>query len=258
MRACNWKRAAGVSTEVLIAVVLIAFLAAICQSVTAFGFALVMVPLLAVVWEVKPAVVTSTLLSTSFMIPLLYGARSRVDLPAITPLLIGSFAGIPVGVLVLSHIDGATLQVVVALTVLAASATLYWSPSTSSSRPDVGVALFAGAVSGALRGATSMSGPPIVLYALSTFGDVDRFRANVLGVLFPSSLATIAGFVVAGLIDDDVLLACLVAVPSMVGGTLTGAWLRRRVSLAIFRPIVLAVLVGSSTVVLATTLAGSA
>lgn len=247
------------STEVVIAVVLIAFLAAICQSVTAFGFALVMVPLLAVVWEVKPAVVTSTLLSTSFMIPLLYGARSKVDLPAITPLLIGSLAGIPVGVLVLSHIAGATLQVVVALTVLAASATLYWSPSTGSSRPNIGVALLAGAVSGALRGATSLSGPPIVLYALSTFGDeVDRFRANVLGVLFPSSLATIAGLVVAGLIDDDVLLACVVAVPSMVGGTLTGAWLRRRVSLAIFRPIVIAVLVGSSTVVLATTLAGSA
>jgi len=248
-----------VITEILIAVVLIAFLAAVCQSVTAFGFALVMVPLLAVVWEVKPAVVTSTLLSTSFMIPLLYSARSKVDVPAIAPLLIGSLAGIPVGVLVLSHIAGAILQVVVALTVLAASATLYWSPSTGASRPNIGVALVAGGVSGALRGATSMSGPPIVLYALSSFAnEVDRFRANVLGVLFPSSLATIAGLVIAGLIDDDVLLACLAAVPSMVGGTLTGTWLRRRVSPSTFRPIVLAVLIGSSTVVLATALAGSA
>lgn len=247
------------TTEILIAVVLIAFAAAVCQSVTAFGFALVMVPLLAVVWEVKPAVVTSTLLSTSFMIPLLYSARSKVDLPAITPLLVGSLAGIPVGVLVLSHVAGTTLQVVVALTVLAASASLYWSPSPGSVRPNIGVALLVGAASGALRGATSMSGPPIVLYALSSFGDeVDRFRASVLGVLFPSSLATIAGLIIAGLIDDDVLVACLVAVPSMAGGTLTGAWLRRRISLAIFRPIVLAVLVGSSTVVLATTLAGSA
>jgi uncharacterized membrane protein YfcA len=121
------------------------------------------------------------------------------------------------------------------------------------------VALLAGGVSGALRGATSMSGPPIVLYALASFGDeVDRFRANVLGVLFPSSLATIAGLIIAGLIDDDVLLACLVAVPSMVAGTFTGACMRRRLSLAIFRPIVLAVLVSSSIVVLATTLAGSA
>jgi uncharacterized membrane protein YfcA len=79
----------------LIAVALIAFLAAVCQSVTAFGFALVMVPLLAVIWEVKPAVVTSTLLSTAFMIPFLYAVRSRVDGAAIAPLLVGSFAGIP-------------------------------------------------------------------------------------------------------------------------------------------------------------------
>ena len=100
-----------------------------------------------------------------------------------------------------------------------------------------------------------MSGPPIVLYALSAFGDeVDRFRANVLGVLLPSSLVTIAGLALAGLIDGDVLVACVAAAPTMVAGTITGAWLRRRVSAALFRPVVLSVLVGSSAVVLISSL----
>jgi uncharacterized protein len=162
-------------------------------------------------------------------------------------------------VLILSRAAGDVLQVVVALTVLAATATLYWSPSLGTSRPHVGAALLAGLASGALRGATSMSGPPVVLYALSYYGDqVDRFRAKVLGTLLPSSLATIAGLVIAGLVDDEVLLACLAAVPTMVAGTLAGAWLRHRVSLAIFRPIVLSVLVGTSSVVLVTALAGCA
>jgi uncharacterized membrane protein YfcA len=78
------------NAETLICVALIAFLAAVCQSVTAFGFALVMVPLLTLVWDVKPAIVTSTLLSTAFMIPLLYEARSHVQPLAIAPLLVGS------------------------------------------------------------------------------------------------------------------------------------------------------------------------
>jgi uncharacterized membrane protein YfcA len=79
---------------------------------------------------------------------------------------------------------------------------------------------------------------------------VDRFRANVLGVLLPSSLVTILGLAAAGLISEDVLLACAAALPTMVMGTLAGAWLRRRVSTALFRPVVLTVLVGSSVAVL--------
>ena len=243
------------NTETLIGTAVIAFLAAVCQSVTAFGFALVMVPLLAIVWEVKPAVVTSTLLSTTFMVPLLYQVRSRVEAPTLVPLLAGSLAGIPVGLIVLKRIDADLLQVLIALMVVVACLTLFRSPRINMVRPHVATALFAGGLSGALRGATSMSGPPIVLYALSSFGDeMDRFRANVLGVLLPSSLATIAGLAIAGLIDGDVLLACLVAGPTMIAGTLTGAWLRRRVPQELFRPLVLSVLVGSSIVVLASAL----
>jgi uncharacterized membrane protein YfcA len=246
------------STETLIAIALIAFLAAVCQSVTAFGFALVMVPLLAVVWEVKPAVVTSTLLSTVFMVPLLYQVRAKVQVAAILPLLAGSLAGIPVGLAVLKRIDAGVLQVLVALMVVVACLTLFWSRPTRAGRPHAATAFFAGGISGALRGATSMSGPPIVLYALSAFGDeVDDFRANVLGVLLPSSLVTIAGLAVAGLIDGNVGLACLAAAPTMVAGTITGAWLRRRVSAALFRPVVLSVLVGSSAVVLISALTNS-
>jgi uncharacterized membrane protein YfcA len=243
------------STETIIGIAVIAFLAAVCQSVTAFGFALVMVPLLTIAWEVKPAVVTSTLLSTAAMVPLIYEVRSRVQAPALAPLLAGSLAGIPVGLIVLKRIDADLLQVLIALMVMVACLTLFRSPRTGNARPRLVTALFAGGVSGALRSATSMSGPPIVLYALSTFGDeIERFRANVLGVLLPSSLVTIAGLAIAGLIDGDVLLACLVAAPTMIAGTLTGAWLRRRVSQELFRPVVLSLLAGSSIVALVSAL----
>lgn len=243
------------NTETLIGTAVIAFLAAVCQSVTAFGFALVMVPLLAVVWEVKPAVVTSTLLSTAFMVPLLYEVRSRVEPVAIAPLLVGSLLGVPVGVLVLARLDSTVLQLTVAVTVLVASLTLYASPRASAVQSHPVTGLVAGGLSGALRAATSMSGPPVVLYALSRFGDdVERFRANVLGVLLPGSLVTIAGVALAGLIDGEILLACAAAAPTMVVGTLVGGRLRRRVPPALFRRAVLAVLIGATGVILVTTL----
>jgi uncharacterized membrane protein YfcA len=68
---------------------------------------------------------------------------------------------------------------------------------------------------------------------------------------------TIAGLAVAGLINKNIGLACLAAAPTMVAGTITGAWLRKRVSAALFRPVVLSVLVGSSAVVLISSLMNS-
>lgn len=243
------------NAETLICVALIAYLAAVCQSVTAFGFALVMVPLLTVVWDVKPAVVTSTVLSTCFMIPLLYEVRSRVEPMAIAPLLVGSMVGVPAGVIVLAKVDATVLQLTVAGTVLLASLTLFWSLQMGTGQPHLMTALVAGGLSGALRAATSMSGPPVVLYALSRFADdVERFRANVLGVLLPGSLVTIAGVGLAGLIDGEILLACLAAAPTMIIGTLTGARLRRRVPPDLFRRAVLSVLVGATAVIIISTL----
>ena len=245
------------SAEIVIGIVVIAFFAALCQSVTAFGFALVMVPLLTLTWEVKPAVITSTLLSTVFMVPLLYEVRERVSAPVIAPVVAGSFVGFPAGILVLSRIDSDWLQVFVAVMVAAACVTMFISAPAAARRPGAVAGFLAGGVSGALRGATSMSGPPIVLYALRLFGhDVERFRANVLGVLLPSSLATIGGLIVADLVDSDVLLACALAAPTMIAGTLTGAWLRKRVPAAAFRPVVLSVLAASSAVVLISTFIG--
>jgi uncharacterized membrane protein YfcA len=156
---------------------------------------------------------------------------------------------------VLARLDATVLQLAVAVTVLVASLTLFSSPRAGAVQVHPVTALAAGGLSGALRAATSMSGPPVVLYALSRFGDdVERFRANVLGVLLPGSLVTIAGVAVAGLIDGEILLACAVAAPTMIAGTILGGQLRRSVQPALFRRAVLSVLIGATAVILVTTL----
>jgi uncharacterized membrane protein YfcA len=169
-----------VNTETLIGVAIVAFVASVCQSVTAFGFGLLMVPMLTLVWEVKPAVVTSIILGTAFMAPLLFEVRARVEPRQVAPLLAGSAAGLPAGIVVLARFDADALQIAIGVVVLVACATFFVSPRQGFVRPRLATALFTGGISGALRGATSMSGPPIVLYALSAFGDdMERFRANV-------------------------------------------------------------------------------
>jgi uncharacterized membrane protein YfcA len=239
------------SAEILVAAVAIAFLAAACQSLTAFGFALVMVPLLSLAWEVKPAVVTSTVLGTLVLFPLLYEVRGHIRARRVVPMFLGSLVGIPLGVVVLDRIDATALEVVVAVVVIMAALLIYLSPRLHFQRSLPPVSFLVGGLSGALRAATSMGGPPVVLYTLSFEREVGRFRATLLAFFLPASLVTIAGLAIAGQIDGDVLIAGAVGLPAVALGSLAGRWARARVPEELFRLLVLGVLFVSSGAILA-------
>ena len=244
------------SAEIIAAAVAIAFLAAACQSLTAFGFALVMVPLLSLAWEVKPAVVTSTVLGTLILFPLLYEVRGHIRPRRVVPLFLGSLVGIPLGIVALERIDATALEVVVALVVMVTALLMYLSPQVPFERSVPPLSFLVGGISGALRAATSMGGPPVAIYTLTFEREVERFRATLLAFFLPASLVTIAGLAIAGRIDGDVLLATAVGLPAAVLGALAGRWARTRVSMAVFRLVVLGVLFASSGAVLASATGG--
>src|SRR3972149_5665315 len=118
--------------ETVLAGIAIAFLAAVCQSVTGFGFALVMTPLLTVAWEVKPAVAPSIPLGTLALFPLLGEVRGHVSLPRISVLFLGFVVGVPPGVFLLERLDPDALQMMIAATAIAAGLLLYLSPSIAA------------------------------------------------------------------------------------------------------------------------------
>jgi hypothetical protein len=238
------------TVEVIAAGIAIAFLAAACYAVTGFGFALVMTPLLAVTWDVKSAVATSVVLSTIALLPLLIEVRAHVPLSRASVLVIGSFAGIPIGVLILQALNADALQVLVASTVIIATLLLYFRPTVEGARDSATRQLATGFVSGVVGGSTSMGGPPIVLYLLGREREVTAFRATLLAFFLPGSILQIALFAGVGRISSDVLLMVGAALPAVLAGLLAGTWLRRHVRQERFSAVVVAVLILTSTGVL--------
>jgi uncharacterized membrane protein YfcA len=230
----------------LAAAIIITCGAALCQSLTGFGFALVMVPLLSLVWDVKSAVVTSTVLGTFALLPLVFEARRHVRLAAVAALVAGSLAGIPAGILLLDWIDPEALKILVGLTVIAASVLVYRVREVRATRAGVMPAVAAGVVSGVLRASTSMGGPPAVLYLLGVEKDVEAFRGTILAFFLPMSLVTIVGLAAVGRVTPDVVRTSVIALPAMALGLAAGGWLRCRVREELFRLIVLLVLIFSS------------
>ena len=235
--------------EVIAGGIAIAFLAAVCQSVTGFGFALVMTPLLAVVWDVKPAVATSLIVSPTSVAMMLPEVHTRIPLPRVSMLFLGFLIGMPLGTFLLDTLDADSLRVAIAVVVAAAAVLLYLAPTITGTGDGLFLRLAVGAVSGAVGSSTSMGGPPVVLYLLGRERDVDSFRATTLALFLPTSLLAFAAAAVVGVVTTDVLVLAALCVPSVALGLLLGRVLRRRLAAERFRTLVLAVLVATSVAV---------
>jgi uncharacterized membrane protein YfcA len=235
----------------LAAAILITLGAAVCQSLTGFGFALVMVPLLSLVWDVKSAVVTSTVLGTVTLLPLLVEARRHVHLAAMVALLVGSVIGRPAGLLILEVTDPEALKIFVGVVVIGASVLAYRVREVRTMPSGATPAAAAGVVSGVLGGSTSMSGPPAIFYLLGTERSVEVFRGTLLAFFLPSGLVGIAGLAVLGRVTPDVLRTSAITLPALFVGLFVGALLRYRVPEEAFRLLVLLILILTSVGVIA-------
>lgn len=239
------------SVDTIAPAVAIAYLAAFCMSTTGFGFALTMTPLLTLVWDVKPAIATTVLLSVTTKWPLLVEVREHIVPSRVFVLLVGFVLGLPVGLVLFDQLDSGSLKIFVASTVIVASIVTFLSPSLKIrdrvARP---IALAAGVLSGAVGGSTSMDGPPVVLYLLGRHKEIEAFRSTILSYFLPTGIVMASAFAVLGRFDRDVLVTAAACLPAMVLGILSGRMLRSRLDPERFRHVVLAVLIISSAGIL--------
>jgi hypothetical protein len=242
-----------VSPQVVVAGVAIAFLASVCQSVTGFGFALVMVPLITVVWAVKPGIAATVLLSLFGNVMLLREVRGHVSVSRVGGLLTGFAFGLVPGVLIFEKVDEDALRIGVGAVVLIATIAIYRSPEIDPGHDTFGLRVVTGAISGAIGSSTSLSGPPVVLYLVGRVREIDAFRATILAYFVPSSVIIIASYAIVGQVTNDVLVMVAVAIPAVLIGNPVGGWLRSHLDAERFRLVVLAVLVGASISVIAST-----
>ncbi len=235
------------AVDAITVVILVALLASVVQSVTAFGFALISVPCLVLVMDVQDTVVVASLLALYSEVLLAYRVWGHVRWPTVGTMMVGSWAGMPLGLLVLLRVPEETLRLVVgsAVVVLALALAAGLRITARGLRTEFVV----GAMSGVLATSTSISGPPVVAYLVGRGDHRDEFR-GVMGVyLLTASIAAVAIFAVAGVITRDAFLLSLIGAPAVVVGNVCGSWLVSRINAALFRRIVIALL-------LATALAG--
>ena len=204
------------------AVVLCALLASLCQTAAGFGFALVFVPLLSLVLDVKETIAVSVILGPVAAIPTVVELGRDARWRVVSGLLAGSLIGAPLGAFLLVAASGAQLRVFVAAVIITSTLITLAGVAIRGPRRPLLVSLGVGALSGVLRSATSLGGPPVALYLLGLRYPPRAFVATNASYYLLGSVFSAATLALAGQLTMRVLLTAVAATPAVLAGVVGG------------------------------------
>ncbi|MDE2395982.1 MAG: sulfite exporter TauE/SafE family protein [Burkholderiales bacterium] len=195
----------------------IAAVGGLVRGTTGFGASMVMTPALALLLGARVAVPVALLLETFAAAPMIPAALALARWRAIAPICASAVATVPVGALLLGSASPLTLRRLIAATVTLFSLALL-SGRRYAGAPRLRTALGLGALSGTLLGATSVGGPPVILYLLSGPDPVPVTRANLTLYVIVISAAGLVMLGAAGLLSAPTLArAAALALPFGAG-----------------------------------------
>ena len=215
-----------------------------------FGFALVVVPLLALMLPVKGAV---ALQFPAMMLLSTYNAWRYGRTIVWKPMwffYIAAFLTVPLGLYALIDLPEAIIKKGLAFfIVLTVAANRFkWGERLSGSISASKLwSLFMGALSGWLQGAYASGGPPAVLYVMGITNDPEEAKGH-LGIYFAAiNIAVMTPlYWTGGLITEERLLAILAYSPMIIISLALGMWFFKRASSMSYKIVVDCLLVITS------------
>lgn len=218
-------------------------LAGVVRGFTGFGAAMIMAPALSLLYSPASAIATMTLIEVPAVLQLLPQALRHGDWRTAAPLGAAAVVTVPLGAWVLVAADPDVMRRAIGLLVLAFVAALAtgWRYRGAAGLP---VVLGIGAGSGFLGGATSMAGPPVILFYLAGPARADAARASIMGFFVFVVAVAIVTYGLHGLYTQSVLVRAGLLAPVYIAAIWLGSRLFAGAHERLYRRIALVVLAG--------------
>ena len=227
-------------TYLLVAVIV--FFAVLTQTVTGFGIALVSMSLLVQLLGIHVAAPLVAMVAAVLEFTLLVRHRDAINWRAVWRLSLASVIGIPLGIIALRYVSDKIVLTVLGLVVVAYAVYALITPRLRKIE-NPNWAFGFGFVAGLLSGAYNTGGPPAVLYGNSQGWSPSEFKSNLQGLFLLNDVVVITGHALSRHITSDVWINFGVALPAIALGLISGFALERLINPAVFRKIVLLLLI---------------
>jgi uncharacterized membrane protein YfcA len=212
------------SVPALAAALIVTFLAATIQGVVGMGFAMVSVPILALV-DPSLAPVPQLLVTLPLTLSMAWKERHHIRFPAIGWIIAGRVPGAVVGLALLTVATGQFLDLVIAAVVIGAVAII---ASGLHVRRTHASEFGAGVLSGASSLIASIGGPPLAL--LYSSDDGPTIRSNLAAVFSVGLVITVTARSLSGNITASDLKVAIIIFPALVAGYVVSLRFKDRVS----------------------------
>lgn len=209
---------------------------------TGFGAALVIVPIVALVYDPKTAVVLHALIEIPGILQLLPDGLRDCARRTVVPMILAVLGAVPVGMFLLVSIDARIMRIVMSASVLVMVGLLA-SGWQYRDRIGPGVAAVGGAIGGFFQGATGVGGPPIVALLMSGNDSARMTRGNIIIMMGSLLVVAMPSQYFYGLFHAEVVLLSACLAPVYVLSTFLGTRLFHRTGDRHFRRGAMALLV---------------
>lgn len=180
------------------------FCAAIVRGFSGFGFSLLSISALSLVYTPAEIVPSIFLLEVAASVHLLPSIWKDVHWKSLLPLTIGCLVATPIGVYLLANVPARPMQLALSIFVLAATV-LLWKGYALKSMPGNIATTAAGAASGLANGAFGMGGPPVVLFYFSSPAGNLAGRASLIVFFLITDVIGLANQSAYGLLKTEVI-----------------------------------------------------
>ncbi len=202
----------------------IVFVIGLFRGLSGFAAALIGLPLLVFLMDIKIAVPLVTLLGVFSTTILLFQLWNHLDWKEVYPLIMGFIPGILIGVFVLKTLDRSLLQVLLGIILVSFSIYSLFFKSFKL-KPLKGGAYVFGFLGGCLRGSIGAGGPAIIIYTSMQPWNKDKIKVTMQGFFMVTVPMTIIVQAANGLITMTVLKYFLITLPVLTLGTFVGSYL---------------------------------
>jgi uncharacterized membrane protein YfcA len=209
-------------------VILVLFAATLVRSALGFGEALIAVPLLAFVMPIEQAAPTAVLVSITVALIVVIQDWRSVHLSSAGWLVVSTFFGIPLGLLLLKKLPESVVETMLG-TVVAAFSVYSLASRRDYELKDDQLAGFFGFIAGVLGGAYGMNGPPLAIYGSLRRWSPENFRATLQAYFLPASVAGMVGYWVTGLWTPSVNRFYFASLPGVLLAIFVGRAMNRRI-----------------------------
>lgn len=217
------------------------FAAAIVRGFSGFGFSLLAVSALSLVYTPAQIVPSIFMLEIAASLHLLPSIWKDVHWRSLLPLTVGCLVATPLGVWALANVPARPMQIALSVFVLIATA-LLWRGFALKTMPNTLASTAAGAASGLANGAFGIGGPPVVLFYFSSPAGNIAGRASLIAFFLITDVIGLANQSVHGLVNVDAAWRALTYLPALLAGVWVGARSFKNTNPEAFRKAVLVLL----------------